>query len=127
MTDYLLDDERFHGPYARDTYRRGYGGDYAREQPIDFRGRGPKGYRRSDERIREEVNERLTEDRHVDATDIDVNVERGVVTLSGRVDSRFEKRRAEDVADSVRGVVDVMNALRAGPADREPAIGKASE
>jgi len=56
-----------------------------------------------------------------------VKVESGIVTLTGRVGSRREKRRAEDVAGSVRGVIDVMNALRISPMDREVAIGKASE
>jgi osmotically-inducible protein OsmY len=124
MRDDIWDNERFEGPYARDRHRGGYGGDYARDS---FRGRGPKNYRRGDDRIWEEVNERLTEDEDVNATDIEVKVESGIVTLTGRVGSRREKRRAEDVAGSVRGVIDVMNALRISPMDREVAIGKASE
>ena len=79
-----------------------------------YAGRGPRGYRRSDERIREDVNERLTDDWRVDASDIEVSVDSGVVTLAGRVDSRAEKRRAEDVAESVSGVTDVSNQLRVG-------------
>jgi len=114
MRDDLWDDERFDGPYARDAHRGGYGDNYARDS---FRGRGPKNYRRADERIWEDVNERLTEDEDVNATDIEVKVESGVVTLSGRVGSRPEKRRAEDIADSVRGVNDVMNALRVAPSE----------
>ena len=47
------------------------------------RGRGPRGYRRTDERILEEVNERLTEDAHLDATNIEVDVRDGEVTLKG--------------------------------------------
>jgi len=112
-----------YGPaQTRSTYGGGDAAAYA-----DHRGRGPKGYRRADERIWEEVNERLTEDDAVNATDIEVKVEDGVVTLNGRVNSRYEKRRAEDIAGSVRGVHDVMNALRVAPGDREVAIGKASE
>jgi osmotically-inducible protein OsmY len=80
-----------------------------------YAGRGPRGYRRSDERIREDVNERLTDDWRVDASDIEVSVDNGVVTLAGRVGSRAEKRRAEDVAESVSGVTDVSNQLRVGP------------
>jgi osmotically-inducible protein OsmY len=79
-----------------------------------YAGRGPRGYRRSDERIREDVNEFLTDDWHVDASDIEVSVDNGVVTLVGRVGSRAEKRRAEDVAESVSGVTDVSNQLRVG-------------
>ena len=126
MTD-RYDDADFSGDYARDTHRGGYGDDYARERPWTYRGRGPKNYRPSDERIWEEVNERLTYDHNVDATDVEVKVENCVVTLTGRVRTRYEKRRAEDVAANVRGVSDVMNALRVGQADQEIGIGKASE
>ncbi|KAA2237004.1 BON domain-containing protein [Salinarimonas soli] len=76
------------------------------------RGRGPKGYQRSDERIREDVSERLTEDPHVDASDIEVSVQSREITLSGHVASRPEKRRAEDIAEAVSGVAHVQNNLR---------------
>jgi len=76
------------------------------------RGRGPKGYQRSDERIREDVNDRLTDDSHIDATDIDVTVRDREVTLSGHVASRFEKRHAEDIVESISGVTHVQNNLR---------------
>lgn len=75
-------------------------------------GRGPKGYQRSDERITEEVNERLTRDPDVDATDIEVRVDNGTVTLSGTVDDRQSKRVAEDIANEVWGVTDVQNQIR---------------
>jgi|KBSSwiStaDraftv2_1062776.scaffolds.fasta_scaffold240825_2 osmotically-inducible protein OsmY len=78
----------------------------------NFRGRGPKGYRRSDERIREDVNDRLTDHAYLDASDIDVNVKEGEVTLSGKVFDRTDKRLAEDVAESVTGVKNVQNNLR---------------
>ena len=78
----------------------------------NFRGRGPKGYRRSDERIREDVNDRLTDHQYLDASDIDVTVKEGEVTLSGKVFDRTDKRLAEDVAESVTGVKNVLNNLR---------------
>jgi osmotically-inducible protein OsmY len=77
-----------------------------------YAGRGPRGYRRSDERIREDINDRLTDDWYVDASDIEVTINNGMVTLTGRVDSRDDKRRAEDIAESVSGVMDVSNQLR---------------
>jgi len=77
-----------------------------------FRGRGPKNYRRSDERIREEISDRLTENDWLDASDIEVNVQNGEAVLSGTVDSRYAKRLAEDIADSVSGVTNVQNNLR---------------
>lgn len=76
------------------------------------RGRGPRGYRRSDARIHEDVCERLTHDSHVDATEIEVAVEAGEVTLAGTVDSRSARRRAEDLAESVSGVAYVQNNIR---------------
>jgi osmotically-inducible protein OsmY len=77
-----------------------------------FRGRGPKNYRRSDDRIREDVCERLMMDHDIDATDIDVTVQEGTVILAGAVPDRRMKRLAEDVADSVTGVRDVQNQIR---------------
>ena len=76
------------------------------------RGRGPKNYNRSDHRIQEDVNDRLTDDHFLDATHIDVNVAGGEVTLAGTVTSRADKRRAEDLADEVSGVKHVQNNLR---------------
>jgi len=78
----------------------------------DHRGRGPRGYTRSDDRIREDVSDWLMEDRYVDASEIDVTVVGGEVTLAGMVDSREMKRRAEDIAASALGVKDVHNSLR---------------
>ncbi|HYC01646.1 MAG TPA: BON domain-containing protein [Azospirillaceae bacterium] len=76
-------------------------------------GVGPRNYARSDERIREDVGERLTADPYVDATDIEVTVSGREVTLSGTVADRRAKRRAEDIAESVSGVAHVQNNLRA--------------
>jgi osmotically-inducible protein OsmY len=76
------------------------------------RGKGPKGYRRSDERIKEDINEKLYHDSFVDASDIEVSVIDCEVTLTGTVDSREAKRRAEDLAEEVSGVKDVTNQLK---------------
>lgn len=95
-------------------YRRDYGGRYYGSCKLGAEGRGPRGYRRSDERIHEDVNDRLTDDRYVDASDIEVTVNNRMVTLTGRVNSRDEKRRAADIAESVSGVEDVSNQLRVG-------------
>lgn len=83
-----------------------------RRHQDQYRGRGPKGYVRSDERIREDINDRLTDDWALDATDIDVQVSEREVTLTGEVGSRTDKRRAEDIAESVSGVTNVQNNLR---------------
>ncbi len=75
-------------------------------------GRAPKGYTRSDERIREDVNDRLMQSDELDPSEIEVSVSRGEVTLAGTVASRDEKFRAEQLAESVSGVKDVTNQLR---------------
>ena len=86
--------------------------DAARRREQDHRGRGPAGYIRSDERIREDVNDKLTEDWRVDASAIEVGVASGEVTLDGTVPSREQKRRAEDLVESLSGVKHVQNNLR---------------
>jgi osmotically-inducible protein OsmY len=75
-------------------------------------GRGPKNYRRSDARITEDVNDILTDDWQLDASEITVEVKDAEVTLSGSVQSREDKRRAEDLAHGVSGVTHVQNNLR---------------
>ncbi len=82
------------------------------ERDRSYRGRGPKNYQRSDDRIREDVCERLTMDHDVDASEIEVVVQEGVVTLNGSVNDRHAKRLAEDISESVRGVKDVQNNIR---------------
>ncbi len=76
------------------------------------RGRGPRNYKRSDERIREDVCDCLTEDAYIDASSIDVAVAEGEVVLTGTVFKREDKRRAEDIAECISGVKDVRNNLR---------------
>lgn len=85
---------------------------HRREADGAHRGRGPKGYRRSDERIREDVSDRLTDDSWLDAHGVEVTVADGDVTLSGTVRSREDKKRAEALAESVTGVDNVQNNLR---------------
>jgi len=77
-----------------------------------YRGHGPKNYTRSDERIKEDINDRLTDYHHLDATHIDVTVENGDVVLTGTVENRYAKRTAEDITEDVSGVKNVENRLR---------------
>lgn len=90
----------------------GYGDVNRQRERGQFFGRGPKGYRRSSERIREEVSDRLMISPDVDASDIEVRVENGVVTLSGTVEDRHQKRIAEYIAEDSAGVDDVNNEIR---------------
>lgn len=84
-----------------------------REKEIGrFSGVGPKNYRRSDERIKEDVCDSLAHHADIDASEIHVDVRDCIVTLSGTVDERRTKRLAEDCAESVRGVLDVKNEIQ---------------
>jgi hypothetical protein len=74
-------------------------------------GRGPRGYRRSDDRIREAICDRLTVHEAVDASDMEVHVHDGIVTLAGSVEDRQQKRLAEWIAEDEPGVNDVDNRL----------------
>jgi len=78
----------------------------------DYRGRGPRGYQRSDARMFEDICDRLTVDPRIDASDVEVDVKAAEVTLRGSVRSREEKRYAEDVVEHVMGVRDVNNHLK---------------
>jgi hypothetical protein len=74
-------------------------------------GRGPRNYQRSDERIREDVCDRLMR-AWMDAEDVTVRVHDGEVTLSGTVKSREEKRAIEDLSEDTLGVKEVHNEIR---------------
>jgi osmotically-inducible protein OsmY len=82
-----------------------------------FYGKGPKNYKRADHRIHEDVCDRLTDDDLVDASEIEVTVQGAEVVLTGYVSTREQKRRAEDVVESVAGVNHVENRLRVGQND----------
>lgn len=75
-------------------------------------GKAPKGYQRSDERIKEDVCEALRMHGDIDASEIEVDVKDGIVTLAGTVESRQIKRLTEDSVEHMSGVVDVKNDLR---------------
>jgi len=85
---------------------KGYTNDYSHT------GRGPKGFQRTDERIREEAHEWLTRHPEIDATDVEIEVKDGEVTLTGIVDSRCSKRLAEDLVENIFGVKQVHNQIR---------------
>ena len=90
-------------------------------------GKGPKNWQRSDERIREEVCEALARHPEIDASDIDIAVQGGEVTLSGTVTDRQAKRLAEDVAEDVLGVKDVQVKIRVQPSTERTSFGSFSE
>lgn len=75
-------------------------------------GKGPKGYTRTDDKLKDDINERLYHDSHIDASDVDVTVENGEATLTGTVENKMAKRRIEDIIESIPGVRDVENRLK---------------
>lgn len=111
--------EEWRGHGYGESSKFGQGSQYGYGQRGQFVGRGPKGYRRSDERIQEDINERLTQDPEIDAWEIEVQVQAGEVILTGTVDDRQSKHRAEDIAESVSGVKDVQNQIRVKKSDEE--------
>jgi len=99
-------------PFGPNHDRELYGRTHEWQGRPDYVGRGPKGYRRGDDRVREDVCESLARDARVDASDVEVEVKEGEVTLSGFVRTRDEKHRTEDLIESIPGVRDVHNHLR---------------
>lgn len=104
---YAYDDNDYYSgrpPSETRPFPRGENGRYF--------GIGPKGYKRSDARIMEDVCECLARDPHVDASQIEVTVSEGEVSLNGFVPSRHMKRRTEYLIESVLGVEEIDNRLR---------------
>lgn len=75
------------------------------------RERRTRSSRRSDSRIVEDVNGSLLAHDDLDASEIIVSAEDGILTLSGTVSSFAERSLAEDLVGSVLGVSDVKNEL----------------
>ena len=103
---YGLDPQSGMSPSGRmDDSGKGYG---------PYAGKGPKDYKRADDAIRNDACETLTQHDRIDATEINVSVLDGQVTLSGSVDDRKQRRMAEDAVMDLSGVKDVSNQLRIG-------------
>lgn len=99
----------------------------ARRRELDqYRGRRPKNYTRSDDRIREDVCDRLSNTGSIDPSDVEVAVKNGEVVLSGTVANRHERRFAEDCADDISGVTHVQNNLRIKQQEAGSSTGAAS-
>lgn len=108
-----------YGTGSRWGSRSGYEvGAHQRDVRRSFRGLGPASYKRPDERIRDDVYERLTDSHIIDARNIMVEVNQGNVTLSGKVTERRMRYAAEDLVADVMGVSNINNQLqveREGP------------
>ena len=64
-----------------------------------------------DEQLTNNVSNMLLWNDSIDSSDIAIKTENGVVTLTGTVNSFWEKTEAEEVAATAVGVVDVINLL----------------
>jgi osmotically-inducible protein OsmY len=73
---------------------------------------GPKGYTRSDERIKEDISERLWRAKQIDSSEVTIAVKDGVVTFTGTVPERWMRHEIENVADSCMGVKDIEDNVR---------------
>jgi hypothetical protein len=85
---------------------------HSRDRADRNRRRGPKGYRRSDERILEDIYEHLLGTYHLDTSDVRIEVHDGVATLTGSVPERRMKHAIEDLVHDIRDVKDVDNRIR---------------
>jgi osmotically-inducible protein OsmY len=75
----------------------------------------------------EDVIDSLTRHPDVDATEVEVTVKDGEVTLAGLVDSRQERRSAEDAAWEIWGVRDVHNNIKVQSRDNRGVLDKVAD
>ncbi|HWL28276.1 MAG TPA: BON domain-containing protein [Burkholderiaceae bacterium] len=71
----------------------------------------PKGYKRSDARLQEDICERLSRS-GLDVSEVSVSVSDGQVTLEGSVNERYMKHAIENYADDCMGVEGIDNRIR---------------
>lgn len=101
--------ERAAGSGYRGSY---YGSDGYDGATLSYRGRGPKGYVRSDERLKEIICEHLTDDPNIDASDISIDVEDQNVRLTGSIEDRELRQEVEALIERIGGVKGIDNQLR---------------
>ncbi|CAN5252305.1 hypothetical protein BH09BAC3_BH09BAC3_19540 [soil metagenome] len=97
------------------------------ESLTSHKGKGPKGYQRTDERLKEHISDLMSDSHELDASEIEVTVENGEVILSGSIGSKEEKRMAEDLIDELTGVKHVENRLRIGKSSSRSSSSKATK
>ena len=95
----------------QDDWAPSYKDQYEREESVNYFGKGPKGYRRSPERIIDDASERLARDFELDASGITVDLEDRVLVLKGEVGTRRDKHRAEWLLEELPGIDDIKNLI----------------
>ncbi len=98
------ENRQWYGEDAHRDHRRGWGAQSQRRT-------SPKGYTRSDDRVREDICERLSHS-GLDVSEVSVEVKDGTVTLEGTVEDRWTKYVIEDHADDCLGVKEIDNRIR---------------
>ncbi|MGE3609426.1 MAG: BON domain-containing protein [Bacteriovoracaceae bacterium] len=77
-----------------------------------YYGVGPKDWKRSDERLKEDVCKILYQSHEVDPSDLEVEVKNSCVYLKGTIESRGMRNVAEDLILSIPGIEDVFSNLK---------------
>lgn len=95
--------------YLSDDYSRFSGPEYL--DRLSLSQAHLQGHHRRDTLIYEEVCEALLNNPQIDATDIEIQVEDGRVTLSGKVDDREMKREVELSLEHIPGIQDLFNLI----------------
>lgn len=72
-------------------------------------------FNRADKAIEDDVRAKIAEAMPGKTFSVEVNVNKGVVTLSGQAASEDDRRRIGDAANSVRGVRSVINNITLQP------------
>lgn len=107
-----------HNPWQQNQWQQG-SWQQNQWQQGPHSGKGPRGYQRNFERVKENICDALERDSFLDASNIEIRVENGEVTLTGTVNDRMQKRRAEMLAEQIDGVKDVHNQIRVSPSKTE--------
>jgi osmotically-inducible protein OsmY len=68
--------------------------------------------KRTDSQLKQAVLQELKWDTHVDETEVGVELQQGIVTLTGTVDSWAKRLAAQRAAHRVEGVLDVANEIQ---------------
>jgi osmotically-inducible protein OsmY len=79
---------------------------------LGYEGSGSIQRQRADGIVTSDICARIATHDALDPSDVRVRTQHGVVTLSGVVDTRHDRRVAEQIVREVPGVKDVLNQLR---------------
>jgi osmotically-inducible protein OsmY len=97
---------------ASDFQRRSYEDANGGWTTGSVKGRISEGANVSDERLREDICDRLMQMGPVDCTEIDVSVNNGVVQLEGTLPNEDFKQRVLDVVSTVAGTDQIESRLQ---------------